>query len=243
MVHSPVELDQALREGLEALGGGVGHIVSPNYEHLKYAAQWAEAFPKAAIHACPGLPERMPEVPWTSELFAEAFKGRQQQPAPEAWEGSIEAVHFDCERNPFNGKPFFNEVVLFHTRSKTFFCADTFWNYPSGSRPNFELDKGAEGTGRVHDCPKVPIGAEMVPSVNVPRGTAAWKFGMDKVYLPFYRQFMVGGGRREAYKAAVGRVLAWAPETIVPCHGDTLRGREACRMALTKHFFGPGESW
>ena len=38
LVHSPVELDDALAEALARLGP-VRHIVSPNYEHVKYAAQ------------------------------------------------------------------------------------------------------------------------------------------------------------------------------------------------------------
>lgn len=33
-VHSPVELDEPLRKALEGLGP-VGHVVSPNYEHVK----------------------------------------------------------------------------------------------------------------------------------------------------------------------------------------------------------------
>lgn len=34
-IHSPVELDASLRQALEELGP-VGHIVSPNYEHVKW---------------------------------------------------------------------------------------------------------------------------------------------------------------------------------------------------------------
>lgn len=37
-VHSPVELDDALADALRELGD-VKHIVSPNYEHTKYAQQ------------------------------------------------------------------------------------------------------------------------------------------------------------------------------------------------------------
>jgi hypothetical protein len=37
-------------DSLEGLGGGVGHVVSPNYEHLKYAKQWAEVYPAAKKH-------------------------------------------------------------------------------------------------------------------------------------------------------------------------------------------------
>lgn len=48
LVHSPVELDDALAEALARLGP-VRHIVSPNYEHVKYAAQ-----------ARPSVPSRFP---------------------------------------------------------------------------------------------------------------------------------------------------------------------------------------
>ena len=29
------------------------------------------------------------------------------------------------------------------------------------------------------------------PGSGTPKGTQAWKFGMDKVYLPFYKKFMI----------------------------------------------------
>ena len=29
------------------------------------------------------------------------------------------------------------------------------------------------------------------PGSGTPRGTKAWKFGMDRVYLPFYKKFMI----------------------------------------------------
>ena len=29
------------------------------------------------------------------------------------------------------------------------------------------------------------------PGSGTPRGTQAWKFGMDRVYLPFYKSFMI----------------------------------------------------
>jgi len=234
LVHSPVELDRSLAEGLAALGGGVGHIVSPNYEHLKYAQQWAEVFPDAQIHGCPGLPARMPGVAWTSELGATR---------PADWESSVDSVWFDCEVNPFTGAPFFNEVVFFHEPSKALFCADAWWNYPAGESPNLMGAPGAEGTGSVHECSKVPVpgGVARLPPVPVPVGTLLWKFGMDQVYLPFYKRFMVGGSgsrRRVQYEAAVSRVLAWAPEVLVPCHGDVVRGSEACRRELERHFLG-----
>lgn len=29
------------------------------------------------------------------------------------------------------------------------------------------------------------------PGSGTPKGTQAWKFGMDRVYLPFYKRFMI----------------------------------------------------
>ena len=36
------------------------------------------------------------------------------------------------EVNPFTGKAFFNEVVFYHTETKTLLTTDLYWNYPRG---------------------------------------------------------------------------------------------------------------
>jgi hypothetical protein len=33
--------------------GEVKHVVSPNFEHVKHAAQWKESFPAATLYGCP----------------------------------------------------------------------------------------------------------------------------------------------------------------------------------------------
>lgn len=43
----------------------------------------------------------------------------------------IEVTHLDFEVNPFNGKPFFSEVLFCHTPSKTCMITDFFWNWPA----------------------------------------------------------------------------------------------------------------
>jgi len=48
LVHSPVEWNEELSASLDLLGGGVGHIIAPNYEHLKYTKQWTDAYPGCA---------------------------------------------------------------------------------------------------------------------------------------------------------------------------------------------------
>ena len=56
LVHSPVEWTENLGRALDQLGGEIKYVVSPNYEHLKYAEQWAKQYPNALKCACPGLP-------------------------------------------------------------------------------------------------------------------------------------------------------------------------------------------
>jgi hypothetical protein len=230
LVNSPIDWTKSLGDCLDVIGGGVGHVVSPNYEHLKYAKQWHEVYPLAKKLGCPGLPGRLNEIPWSGELGL----GKD----PEEFTDSIGTVFFDCEVNPFTNKPFFNEVILFHVESKSVIMTDTFWNYPSSELPNYF---GTEGTGSIHVCPKVPVTYEgyTLPPKKVPFGTRAWKFGMDKIFLPFYKRLMVGSKgseRRVKYEVAVKKVLAWEPEIIVPCHGDVIRGKELCRAVLEKHF-------
>ena len=47
------------------------------------------------------------------------------------WE-ELQPIHIDIESNPFTGSAFFNEVVYYHTPSKTLLTTDLYWNYPRG---------------------------------------------------------------------------------------------------------------
>ena len=222
-VHSPVEWTPELAIAIERLGGEVGACIAPNYEHLKFIEQWADRYPTASTWACPGLPSRMPHVRWTNE-----FDDRDDN-TPDGFE----RFWFDCELNPFTGRPFFNEVVFFHKQSRALLVTDVFWNYPDGPLPNYF---GNSGTGSVHDCPKAPVDATTLPAVDVPVGTRAWKAGMDRIYLPFYKNLMVGrkGPRRERYNQLVEKLLGIGIELIVPCHGDVVRGADLCADVLRK---------
>ena len=49
-VHSPVSLDDELAAALAEIGE-VKHIVTPNFEHTKYAQQVGTALPATTAHA------------------------------------------------------------------------------------------------------------------------------------------------------------------------------------------------
>ena len=153
-------------------------------------------------------------------------------------------MHIDCELNPFNGKPFFNEVVFFHSKIWTLLTTDTFWNYPRDGGVNVEFQNAAAAAA-AQDGEGADYGTwELAPDVwPVPTGSALWKFGMDKIFRPFYVRLMVGNrdsadeGRRKQFVAlAEQMVYTWDVQTLVPAHGDIIRGRELIRTVLVKHF-------
>lgn len=219
-VHSPVGLDGQLRDALGKLGK-VKYVVSPNYEHLKYAPQWSQAYPDAFMWGCPGLAERMPEIQWAGEIPSHITRPDGMS-LENCWDfETISPLHLDMEVNPFTGKPFFNEVIFYHAPSKTLMTTDLYWNYPTPDGvPNSHLG-GSEW--------------ELAPAVDaIPIGSRLWKNGMDQVYLPFFKNFMVKD--RSRYEEIVRVILdEWDIETVIPAHGDIIRGKELIRSVLSKH--------
>lgn len=152
------------------------------------------------------------------------------------WE-EIAPLHVDVEVNPFTGKPFFNEVVFYHTRTKSLLMTDLYWNYPRSdgivnsnymNRPEFDGKKAGAW--------------ELAPNVEtIPWGSRLWKVGMDQVYRPFYMNWMIVGDRREEFERMASFMSGvteggWEVENIVPCHGDVVRGKSLVRGVLKDHF-------
>jgi hypothetical protein len=77
--------------------GPVKHVVSPNYEHLKYAKQWIAAYPDATAWACPGLQELKPDIKYSNTIG-------DSDVAPSQWPAEIDYAWFDCETSPLSGK-------------------------------------------------------------------------------------------------------------------------------------------
>jgi len=225
-VQSPIGLDEPTLAALNQLGA-VRYVVAPNYEHLKYSPTWNRAFPQAEMWACPGLMERMTNVQWQGEIPSgirpAGWKGSRTAATDTTtalWDtNTIEALHIDIEKNPFTGKPFFNEVIFYHKPTKSLITTDFFWNYPGDAVPNKEHGQDDRW--------------ELAPLINIPFKTLLWKFGMDQIYKPFYKQLMVTDS--QAYQDICRHILdEWQVETIIPAHGDIVRGKELCRKVLQK---------
>ena len=133
-VHAPVALDPELRAALAEIGP-VGHIVTPNTEHQKFAPSWILEYPDAKSFSCPGLREKKPEIGWQSSLaeLLDGTDGVASAAPPAVWGGALELC-WVRDQVPLTGAlgsiPFFNEVVFFHRPSKTLIVTDLWWNYP-----------------------------------------------------------------------------------------------------------------
>ena len=263
LVHSPVALDGPMIQALQRYT--VQHVVSPNYEHVKYVPQWYQQYPNAHMWACPGLSDIDDRIDWTGEVPYGCRPGSTTASYPPEFfdTDEIQPLHVDCEVNPFTGKPFFNEVVFYHAPSKTLLTTDLWWNYPASDgvtnsflrqeeeeeeeeKSNSDGASGnvatpgqdsAEGTVISSEAVVANGPWELAPSVpEIPLGSRFWKVGMDKLFQPFYMNLMVN--QKDRFRREIcGTILdKWDVETIVPAHGDIIRGKSVIRALLTKHF-------
>ena len=165
----------------------------------------------------------------------------------EMWDWDIlQPIHIDAEINPFTRQSFFNEVIFYHRPSKTLLTTDIYWNYPENdgvtngqlSRTMMEEDNDDEDED---------FGVwELAPNIindAIPTGSRLWgKVGMDRLFRPFYNNFMIRHDKRHTfidivdYMTSCGDGNGWDVETIIPCHGDIIRGRLLCRKVLNRHF-------
>jgi len=107
---------------------------------------------------------------------------------------------------------------------------DFFWNYPGPDGiPNSSYQ------GYVSKENNLDYGEwELAPRADMPWKSLLWKFGMDQVYRPFYNNFMIT--KRKEYLEVLSYILnEWDIETLIPAHGDIIRGKMLIRSILQSH--------
>ena len=114
LLHSVAPMTGPLRTEVEALGP-VAHIVLPDLYHHLFVGPWSDAFPRARIHAPPGMARKRPDLRIDSEL--------SEAPHPD-WARDLRPV--------FIAGCMFRETVFVHPRTRTLICADLIENF-SGS--------------------------------------------------------------------------------------------------------------
>jgi len=106
-LHSPNDLDDAVRAELDALGP-LEHVVAPNQFHHAFLGRWHRACPDAVVHGAPGLAEKKPDHHFDRVLTGE--------PDP-AWGGVF-------DQRLIGGAAKVNEVVFLHRPSRTLLLTD-----------------------------------------------------------------------------------------------------------------------
>ena len=118
LLHSPVVLDPALRRELDSLGP-VRHAVAPNRVHHLYAGEVVRHYPAAQLWVGPGVERKRPDLVIAGVLGDEA---------PAAWKGQLDQVFF-------RGRPYENEVVFLHRKSRTLILCDLAFNFGPRAHP------------------------------------------------------------------------------------------------------------
>lgn len=109
-VHCPVALDEDTRREVDAKGPVRAVAASSLFHHL-YVGDWMRAYPEALFAACPGLPEKRPDLAFGHVLGDEPH---------EVWAADLDQVNFSAR--------FEREVVFFHRATRTMICADALLN-------------------------------------------------------------------------------------------------------------------
>ena len=115
-LHSPIQIDDALRTALDAIGP-VAYIVAPNKVHHLFVKKALALYPQARVFGAPGLEEKRPDVAMTTLAPA----------APPEWAGQIDQAFMA-------GLPLLNETVFFHRASGSAIFTDLcqIWRGPLG---------------------------------------------------------------------------------------------------------------
>jgi uncharacterized protein DUF4336 len=182
-LHSPVRLDTDTRQALDDLGP-VRAVVAPSRVHHIFVGDYLSAYPEARVYGAPGLPEKRRDLKFHGVL--------SDQAAPE-WNGEI-AQHL------FRGAPSINEVVFFHSRTRSLILTDLAFNVPadrtSGARLFYWL-VGAAGRFGPHRLVRLLIRDRRAARDSVDT-ILRWDF--DRVIVTHGEVLETGG--REQFAAA-----------------------------------------
>lgn len=132
-VYSPIAFDDATAAVLAALGD-VAHLIVPSRLHHLFAAAASARWPRALVHAAPGVRAKQPALRVDRELG-------EREPS---WRDALEIVHVA-------GVPGFDEHVAFHRPSGTLVCSDLVFHItqPANLRTRMVLALMGVGGGRL----------------------------------------------------------------------------------------------
>ncbi|HEU0035533.1 MAG TPA: hypothetical protein VFQ53_33210 [Kofleriaceae bacterium] len=129
-IYSPIAIDDAMAAALAGLGE-IAHLIVPSRLHCQFAAEAAERWPRAIVHAAPGVADKVPGLRIDRDLVAD--------PEP-AWRDVLA-----LER--IGGAPKANEVVVLHRPTGTLICADLLFHVTEPANLRTRVVLALMGTG------------------------------------------------------------------------------------------------
>jgi hypothetical protein len=121
-VHSPIALTDELKSEVSALGK-VRHLVSPNWIHYAYIADWQKAFADTVAWASPNVRPRA--IKYKADIAFDRDLGGVAEPE---WGDKIDQLIA-------YGSKAHVEVVFFHKASKTLILTDLIENFEKQKLP------------------------------------------------------------------------------------------------------------
>ncbi len=111
LLHSPIAISDELRTAVDR-EGTLTQIVCPNVYHHLHAKGWAEAYPKAVVHAPRALAKKRSDLRIDHAL---------EEASPKTWNDELVPLHIDgC---------MLDETVFIHPASKSVISADLTENF------------------------------------------------------------------------------------------------------------------
>jgi Domain of unknown function (DUF4336) len=122
LLHSPVAIDPATKEALDAIGR-VRWVVGPSRVHHLFLGDCVRAWPSAELYGAPGLAEKRKDL---------SFRGVVDDALDPPWGGVL-------RHHLFAGAPLLDEVVFLHRPSRTLVLTDLAFNVQPGERNRARL--------------------------------------------------------------------------------------------------------
>lgn len=141
LLHSPSAYSPELAAGLRELGT-IRHLISPNWIHYAYIADWADACPGSISWASPNVGKRALK------------KGNRVQFDHDLGETAEVAWRDEVDQLIVHGSKIHTEVVFFHRASKTLILTDLIENFepkkvPFWFRPIAKIANIADPDGQM----------------------------------------------------------------------------------------------
>ncbi|KAH8662081.1 beta-lactamase-like protein [Xylariales sp. PMI_506] len=220
LVVSPVALTPDVKQKVTELGGNVGYIVAPDFEHHIFISEWAAEWPEAKIIGPEGLEEKRakaqdPKIGKEKFSFVYTAANHQANDIDEAFAKDFEVEYIADHPN--------KEIVLFYKPEKILIQADLLFNLPCIEQYS-RVPEAAKNTHSILN--------KIFASLNSTSG--------DAKGLKRFLWYGVSSKNRTAFNASMQRIASWDFTTLIPCHGETLvdNGKEVFTKIFEWHLKG-----